>query len=168
MLVTALLAGRSVGVDPTGCCRTLRPKYQALLASGNLKPSEATELVRLSPRRQDTLFHAIRTGGCRNYNNLRTSDCRVFKINTKNGYPRPRYTTLNSRLRKQNPCTVPEEPYDWAEIPYPFLGWQCGGRPHANTLALMKLRGLLEGIENIDTATQDVRHVAGHKYQPVD
>lgn len=42
------------------------------------------------------------------------------------------------------------------------------GRRHANTLALMKLRGLPEGIENIDTATQDVRHVAGHEYQPMD
>jgi hypothetical protein len=35
-------------------------------ASGNLKPSEATELVRLSPRGQDTVFYAIRTSGCRN------------------------------------------------------------------------------------------------------
>jgi hypothetical protein len=51
----------------------LRPEYQALLASGNVKPSEATELVRLSPRGQDTLFNAIRTGGCRNYNDLRAS-----------------------------------------------------------------------------------------------
>ena len=39
----------------------------ALLAGGNLKPSAATELVRLSPRGQDTLFNAIRTGGCRAY-----------------------------------------------------------------------------------------------------
>jgi hypothetical protein len=43
------------------------------LASGNLKPSEATELVRLSPRGQDTMFHAIRTGGCRNDGGLRAS-----------------------------------------------------------------------------------------------
>ena len=43
------------------------------MASGNLKPSEATELVRLSPRGQDTLFNAIRTGACRNYNDLRAS-----------------------------------------------------------------------------------------------
>lgn len=50
-----------------------RTEYQALLASGNLKPSEATELVRLSPRGQDTLFNAIRTGGCRSYNDLRAS-----------------------------------------------------------------------------------------------
>ena len=47
--------------------------HEALLASGNLKPSEATELVRLSPRGQDTLFNAIRTGCCRNYNDLRAS-----------------------------------------------------------------------------------------------
>lgn len=52
---------------------TLRPEYQDLLASGNLKPSEATELARLSPRGQGVLFNAIRTGGCRNYNDLRAS-----------------------------------------------------------------------------------------------
>ena len=51
----------------------LRPEYQALLASGNLKPSEATELVRLSPRGQDTMFNAIRPGGCRNDYDLRAS-----------------------------------------------------------------------------------------------
>ena len=51
----------------------LRPEYQALLASGNLKPSEATELVRLSPRGQDTMFNAIRTGGWRNDCDLRAS-----------------------------------------------------------------------------------------------
>lgn len=51
----------------------LRPEYQALLASGNLKPSEATEMVRLSPRGQDALFNAIRTGGCKTFSDLRTS-----------------------------------------------------------------------------------------------
>ena len=50
---------------------TLRPEYQELLASGNLKPSEATELARLTPRGQATLFNAIRSGRCQNYNDLR-------------------------------------------------------------------------------------------------
>jgi ParB/RepB/Spo0J family partition protein len=50
---------------------TLRPEYQDLLASGNLKPSEATELARLTPRGQATLFNAIRSGRCQNYNDLR-------------------------------------------------------------------------------------------------
>jgi ParB family transcriptional regulator, chromosome partitioning protein len=49
----------------------LRPEYQELLASGNLKPSEATELARLTPRGQATLFNAIRAGRCQNYNDLR-------------------------------------------------------------------------------------------------
>ena len=49
----------------------LAPEYQSLLASGNLKPSEATELARLTPRGQATLFKAIRSGGCKNYNDLR-------------------------------------------------------------------------------------------------
>ena len=51
----------------------LKPEYQDLLSSGNLKPSEATELARLTPRGQGVLFTAIRTGGCRNYNDLRAS-----------------------------------------------------------------------------------------------
>ncbi len=51
----------------------LRPDYQALLASGNLKPSEATELSRLSERGQDTLFRAIRRGQCATYNDLRAA-----------------------------------------------------------------------------------------------
>jgi hypothetical protein len=41
-------------------------EYQALLASGSLKSSEATELVRPLPRGQDTMFNAVRTGCCRN------------------------------------------------------------------------------------------------------
>jgi ParB/RepB/Spo0J family partition protein len=49
----------------------LAPEYQSLLASGNLKPSEATELARLTPRGQATLFKAIRSGACKNYNDLR-------------------------------------------------------------------------------------------------
>ena len=70
--------GRRIGKAPHRITErtallTLRPEYQALLACGNLKPSEATELVRLSPRGQATLFNAIRTGGCRNYNDLRAS-----------------------------------------------------------------------------------------------
>ena len=52
---------------------TLKPEYQALLASGNLKPSEATELARLGPRGQTVLFNAIRTGSCRNYADLRAT-----------------------------------------------------------------------------------------------
>jgi ParB/RepB/Spo0J family partition protein len=50
---------------------TLRPEHQALLASGNLKPSEATEMARLSPRGQDVLFNLIRTGKCPTYNDVR-------------------------------------------------------------------------------------------------
>jgi hypothetical protein len=49
----------------------IAPEYQRLLASGNLKPSEATELARLSPRGQAVLFNAIRLGRCRTYNDLR-------------------------------------------------------------------------------------------------
>jgi ParB family chromosome partitioning protein len=47
------------------------PEYQLLLASGNLKPSEATELARLGPRAQATLFRAIKNGACKTYNDLR-------------------------------------------------------------------------------------------------
>jgi ParB family chromosome partitioning protein len=52
----------------------LQPEYQGLLASGNLKPSEAAEMARLAtPRAQATLFTAIRTGACRTYNDLRAT-----------------------------------------------------------------------------------------------
>ena len=40
----------------------IRPEYQQLFASGNIKPSEAQELSRLSPRGQDVLFRAIKLG----------------------------------------------------------------------------------------------------------
>ncbi len=49
----------------------LQPEYQQLLASGNLTPSQAYEMSRLSPRGQDTLFRAIKAGSCRTYNDLR-------------------------------------------------------------------------------------------------
>jgi ParB family transcriptional regulator, chromosome partitioning protein len=52
---------------------TLCPEYQALLASGNLKPSEAQEMARLQPRAQAILFAAIRAGRCASYNDLRSA-----------------------------------------------------------------------------------------------
>jgi ParB/RepB/Spo0J family partition protein len=51
----------------------IAPEYQHLLASGNLRPSEGTELARLSPRGQTTLFNAIRAGSCKSYGDLRAS-----------------------------------------------------------------------------------------------
>jgi ParB family chromosome partitioning protein len=51
----------------------IAPDYQQLLASGNLKPSEGTELALLSPRGQATLFNAIRAGSCKSYGDLRAS-----------------------------------------------------------------------------------------------
>ena len=51
----------------------LREEYQGLLASGNLKPSEAAYMTKLSPRGQDTLFNAIRTGSCKSWSDLRVN-----------------------------------------------------------------------------------------------
>jgi ParB family transcriptional regulator, chromosome partitioning protein len=51
----------------------IAPEYQQLLASGNLKPSEATELARHAPRGQQVLFAAIRSGACKSYGDLRAS-----------------------------------------------------------------------------------------------
>jgi ParB family chromosome partitioning protein len=51
----------------------LRPEYQQLLERGQMKPSEGTELARLSPRCQDVLFKAIKEGRCANYNDLRAA-----------------------------------------------------------------------------------------------
>lgn len=49
----------------------LSAEYQQLLETGNLKASEAWELARLSPRAQDVLFRAIRSGKCRSASDLR-------------------------------------------------------------------------------------------------
>ncbi len=42
----------------------LASEYQSLLASGNLKPSEATELARLTPRAACTTFDDMVSSGC--------------------------------------------------------------------------------------------------------
>ena len=53
---------------------TLEPEYQSLLASGNLTPSQATELVRVGTGRgQAVLFDLIRTGSCKTYSDLRAA-----------------------------------------------------------------------------------------------
>jgi len=49
----------------------IREEYQQLFASGNIKPSEAQELSRLSPRGQDVLFRAIKHGQCKTWYDLR-------------------------------------------------------------------------------------------------
>jgi ParB family chromosome partitioning protein len=51
----------------------LSAEYQQLLASGNLKPSEAYEMSRLNERGQAALFKAIKAGQCRTFNDLRAS-----------------------------------------------------------------------------------------------
>jgi ParB/RepB/Spo0J family partition protein len=58
---------------------TLKPEYQELLAGGNLTPSQATELARLSPRGQEALFKLIRTGGCKTYNDLRAAATAILQ-----------------------------------------------------------------------------------------
>ncbi len=70
--------GKAIGKSPHRILErtvllSLRPEFQDLLASGNLKPSEATELARLTPRGQTTLFALIRAGKCVNYNDLRAA-----------------------------------------------------------------------------------------------
>ena len=51
----------------------LQPGYRKLLATGQISPSQATELARLDDRGQDTLFRAIRTGKCPTYETLRAT-----------------------------------------------------------------------------------------------
>jgi ParB family transcriptional regulator, chromosome partitioning protein len=51
----------------------LEPEYRGLLASGNLTPSQAFEMSRLSPRAQTTLFGAIKSGHCTSNSALRAS-----------------------------------------------------------------------------------------------
>jgi len=51
----------------------LCPEYQELLATGNLKITEAWELVRLTPRGQQALFNLIRAGKCQTTADLRNA-----------------------------------------------------------------------------------------------
>lgn len=57
----------------------IKPEYQALLAGGSLRPSEAFEMSRLSSRGQDALFRAIKTGQCRTFNDLRNASTAIFE-----------------------------------------------------------------------------------------
>ena len=58
--------------DRTALLR-LNPPYLDLLEKGHLTPSQGTELARLDPHDQDTLFHLIRGGRCETYNKLRAA-----------------------------------------------------------------------------------------------
>jgi len=49
----------------------LQTGYQKLLASGQISPSQATEMSRLGTHGQDTLFKAINDGQCGDYKSLR-------------------------------------------------------------------------------------------------
>ncbi|MBI2016542.1 MAG: ParB/RepB/Spo0J family partition protein [Candidatus Rokubacteria bacterium] len=51
----------------------LRPEYQELLAKGQITPSQATELARLSHPNQDRLFRLIKAGRCETYSALRAA-----------------------------------------------------------------------------------------------
>jgi ParB/RepB/Spo0J family partition protein len=70
--------GRAIGKSPHRIVErvallNLAPEYQTLLASGNLKPSEAGEMALLGRRGQATLFGLIRSGKCSNYGDLRAA-----------------------------------------------------------------------------------------------
>jgi ParB family chromosome partitioning protein len=51
----------------------LRPEYQDLLAKGQITPSQATELARLTHENQDRLFRLIKAGKCETYGALRAA-----------------------------------------------------------------------------------------------
>jgi len=51
----------------------LEPEYQHLMKSGNLTPSQAYEMSRLSVRGQKALFEAIKSGNCKDYEQLRNA-----------------------------------------------------------------------------------------------
>lgn len=56
----------------------LKDDYQQLLSDGQLTPSQATELSRLSTGGQEKLFAAIRQGLCRTYQQLRVVSDRLL------------------------------------------------------------------------------------------
>jgi len=51
----------------------LRPEYLDLFAKGQITPSQATELARLSHQNQDHLFRLMKAGKCETYNSLRAA-----------------------------------------------------------------------------------------------
>lgn len=55
------------------CLLQLRPEYQRLARSGQLRKSQAFEMAQLSPTGQDHLFRAIRRGECPTYEALRSA-----------------------------------------------------------------------------------------------
>ena len=63
----------------------LESGYQQLLHTGQLTPSQAQEMSRLEPRGQATLFRAINSGQCPNYNALRAQGTALVEAEAQIG-----------------------------------------------------------------------------------
>lgn len=64
----------------------LNPAYLDLLEKGHLSPSQGTELARLGPQDQDTLFRLIRDGRCETYAKLRAAADALIAAASQGGF----------------------------------------------------------------------------------
>jgi len=71
--------------DRTALLR-LNPPYLDLLEKGHLSPSQGTELARLDPHDQDTLFGLIRDGRCETYAKLRAAADALIAAASQGGF----------------------------------------------------------------------------------
>lgn len=71
--------------DRTALLR-LNPPYIDLLEKGHLSPSQGTELARLDPHDQDTLFGLIRDGRCDTYAKLRAAADALLAAASQGGF----------------------------------------------------------------------------------
>ena len=71
--------------DRTALLR-LNPPYLDLLEKGHLSPSQGTELARLDPHDQDTLFGLIRDGRCDTYAKLRAAADALIAAANQGGF----------------------------------------------------------------------------------
>ena len=71
--------------DRTALLR-LNPPYLGLLEKGHLSPSQGTELARLDPHDQDTLFGLIRDGRCDTYAKLRAAADALIAAANQGGF----------------------------------------------------------------------------------
>ena len=77
----------------------LNPAYLDLMEKGHLTPSQGTELARLDPHDQDTLFKLIRDGRCETYAKLRAAtDALIAAASQGNFFDKPQVSEAEAKL----------------------------------------------------------------------
>jgi len=76
----------------------LNPAYLELAEKGHLTPSQSTELARLEPHDQDTLFRMIRDGRCDTYAKLRAAAEALLAAASQGGFfDKPKVTAAEAK-----------------------------------------------------------------------